>query len=68
MVSQILHLILRIAFHGLGFLARFLQKSIYLHIYRSFRSMHALAQFLLHTLLLSPFGKAWPRVFLRVSL
>jgi hypothetical protein len=66
MVSQILHLILCIRFHGLGLLARFVATNFRLRFYFRFRFVHALSQLLLHSFLLSPFDKAWSQVYIAV--
>jgi hypothetical protein len=44
MVSQILHLILCIGFHGLGFLTRFIAYKFYPPFYLSFKFVHAFSQ------------------------
>jgi hypothetical protein len=63
MVSPILHLILFIGFHEICLLAMFVAKHVHLRFYRSFRSVHALSQFVLHIFVLFPFDIPLPQVF-----
>jgi hypothetical protein len=60
---KVLHLILCIGCHELGLLARFVAYNFHFSFCLSFRSVHALSQFLLHIFLFSPFSKALSLVF-----
>jgi hypothetical protein len=61
MVSQILHLIPCVGFHGLGLLARFVTKKFHLRFYRSFRFVYALSQFFCIFSCYLPATKSGPR-------